>query len=79
MLPNTPTASLLRGKTTYNDCLANDTKQSDGKASVMLEFWRMWYTASLLLLPGPLWTVVIAPDRVLFIGQIELNRVLTLK
>ena len=40
----------------------------------MLEFWGMWSTPSLLSLPGPLWPGVVAPDRVLSMGQIELNR-----
>ena len=37
----------------------------------MLELWEMWSTRSFPLLPGPLWPVVVAPDRVLSIGQIE--------
>ena len=37
----------------------------------MLELWEMWSTPSLSLLPGPLWPGVIAPDRVLFMCQIE--------
>ena len=32
----------------------------------------LWSTPSLPLLPGPLWTGLVAPDRVLFMGQIEL-------
>ena len=46
-----------------------DTKQSDGVAPVMLELWGMWSTPSLL--PGPLWPGVVAPERVLFMDQIE--------
>ena len=38
----------------------------------MLEIWEMWSIPSLLLLPDPLWLEVIAPDRVLSMGQIEL-------
>ena len=30
------------------------------------------YTPSLPLLPGPLWLGVVAPDRALFVGKIEL-------
>ena len=45
---------------------------SDEKAPVMLELWGMQSTPSLPLLPGPLWFGVVAPDRVLSIGQIEL-------
>ena len=44
----------------------------------MLELWVMQSTPSLLLLPGPLWLRVIAPDRVLSMGQIELNCILML-
>ena len=40
----------------------------------MLELWGMWSTASLPSLPGPLWPKVKALDRVLSMGQIELNR-----
>ena len=38
----------------------------------MLELWGMQSTPSLPLIPGPLWPRVVAPDRVLSIGQIEL-------
>ena len=49
-----------------------DIKQSDGKAPGMLELWGMWSTPPPLpLLPGPLWPGVVAPERVLSIGQIE--------
>ena len=47
-----------------------DTKQSDGEASGMQS------THSLPSLPGSLWIRVVAPNRVLFMGQIELNCVL---
>ena len=50
----------------------SDTKQSNGEAPVMLEFWRMWITPSLPSLPYPLWPGVVAPDRILSMGQIEL-------
>ena len=39
----------------------------------MLELCGMQSTSSLSLLPGSLWPGVIAPDRVLSMGQIELN------
>ena len=45
-----------------------DTKQSDGEVPVMLGLWRMQSTPSLLLLPGPLWPSVVAPDRALSMG-----------
>ena len=56
----------LAGPTEYTDCtsaegldLLNeypgyDTKKSDGKAPVMLEFWEMRSTLLLLWLSGPL-------------------------
>ena len=44
----------------------------------MLEFWGMWSTPLLLSLPGPQWPGVVAPDRVLSMGKIELNSVFTL-
>ena len=56
-----------------NECPGYDTKQSDGEVPVMLELWGMRSTPSLTSLPGPLWPGVVAPDRVLSIGQIELN------
>ena len=44
--------------------------------NLMLRLWGMQSTPSLPLLPGPLWPKVGAPDRVLSMGQIELNCVL---
>ena len=44
----------------------------------MLDFWGMQSTLLLPSLPGPLWAKVLAPDRVLSMGQIELNCVLML-
>ena len=56
--------SLQRGKTgTY------DIKQSDGQAPIMLGLWRMQNTPLLLLLPGPLWPLVVALERVLCVKQ----------
>ena len=37
----------------------------------MLEFWIMQGTSSVPSLPGPLWPGVVAPDRVLSMGQIN--------
>ena len=48
-----------------------DIKQTDCEAPV-LEFWRKWSTLLLPLLPGPVWPGVVALDRVLSMGQIEL-------
>ena len=59
-------------------CSGYDTKQSDGEVPIMLELWGMWSTPSLTLLPGSLWPGIVAPDRVLSKGQIELNCVLKL-
>ena len=41
----------------------------------MLELWGMWSIFLLPLLPGPLWPRVVAFDRVLSMGQMELNYV----
>ena len=49
-----------------------DTK-SDGEVSAMLEHWGMQSTPSLALLPGPLWPGMVAPNRTLSIGSIELT------
>ena len=38
----------------------------------MLGPWGMWNTSSLPLVLGPLWPGVVAPDKVLSMGQIEL-------
>ena len=59
-----PTVFLQRGKTP-NECPEYDIKLSDG------EIWGMMSTPSLTLLPGPLSPGVLAPDRVLCMGQIE--------
>ena len=50
-----------------------NTKQADGEAPVILELWGMRSTPLLPSLPGPLRFGVVAPDRVLPIGQMELN------
>ena len=42
------------------------------EGSVMLDLWGMWSTPLLPSLPDPLWPRVVAPDRVLSMGQIEL-------
>ena len=54
-----------------------DTKQSDGEVPVILELWRIWSTPSLPL-SQVLWPEVVAPDRVLSMGQIELNFIIIL-
>ena len=58
-----------------NGCPAYDTKQSDSEVPVMLVLSRVWSTP---LLPGTLWPGVVAHDRILSMGQIELKCVLKL-
>ena len=70
---------ICRGVRPTNESPGYDIKQSDGKVSVMLELWGMQSTPSLPSLPGPLWSGVEAFDRVLSMGQIELNYVLFFK
>ena len=53
--------------------LVYDAKQYDGEVPVMLGLWGMWSTPSSPLLPGPLWPGVVAPDRTLSMGKIELT------
>ena len=79
-LQNTLTAFLQRSKNPppTNKCLGYDPKQFNGKVPVMLELWGMQSMPSLPLLLGPLWPGVVAPDRVLSLGQIGLNCVLVL-
>ena len=49
---------------------------SDSEASVILELWKMQSTPSLPSLQGPVQPGMVAPDKVLSLGQIELNSVL---
>ena len=78
-LLNTPTTSLQRGKAPDhpNECFTYNTKQSDAEVSVMLELWGMRSTPSLPSLPGSLWLGVVAPDKILCMGQIALFNILT--
>ena len=52
---------------THNEYPGYDTKQSDGEVPVMQS------TPSQLLLSGPPWPRVVAPDSILSMSQIELN------
>ena len=61
-----------------NECLEYDTKQSDGEVPAVLELWGMRSTPSLPSLPGPLSPGVVAPDRALSMGWIELTAYLHL-
>ena len=45
-----------------------DIKKFDGE---ILELWGLWSTSSLPSLLGPLWLGVVTPDKVLYMGQIE--------
>ena len=65
---------LYRGLRTpsHNKGPEYNTKQSDGEIPIMLELWGMQNTPSLPLLPVPLWPRVVAPDRVLSMGQIQM-------
>ena len=67
---------MQRGEASPNKCPGYDIKQSDGKVPVMLELWGMLSTPSSPSLPRQLWSEMIAPDKVLPIGQMELNCVL---
>ena len=68
---NTPIASLLRSKTQPQRVIMKIIY-------LMVELWGMWRTPSLPSLPGQLWPGVVAPERILYMGQIELNCVLSL-
>ena len=69
---------LCSGVRPPNECPGHDTQQSDGNAAVMLELLGMRSALLLPSPPGPLWPGVVAPDRVLSMGQTELNGVLML-
>ena len=73
VLQNTPTALLQRVKTPTNESTRYDTNPSDSEAPVMLELWGMQSTPLLPLLPGPLWSRVVALERILSMGKIELR------
>ena len=60
-----------RGIKLPNESPGYHTKQSDGEFSIIL--WEMQSTPSLPSLSGPLWPRVVAPDKVLSMGQIKLN------
>ena len=60
-------------KNSHNECPGYYTKQSDGEVLVMLELWGMRSTPSLPSLPDRLSPGLVAPDRVLSMGQIKIN------
>ena len=59
-------------------CPGYDAKQTDVEVPVMLKPRGMQNTFLLLSIPGPLWPGVVAPDRFISMGQIELNCVIML-
>ena len=56
-----------------NEWPGYDTKQSDGEAPVMLGLCGIQSTLSLQLLPALLLPWMVAPDKALSMGKIELN------
>ena len=56
-----------------------DTIRSHGEIPVIWEIRGIRSTLSLTSLPGPLWLGVVASDRIIYMGQIDVNRVLMLK
>ena len=57
----------------HNERPGYDTKQSDGEVPAVLELWGMRSTPSSPLLLGPLWPGVLALDRAISMGLIELT------
>ena len=76
------------GAVEYTDCFSahgvrppnecTDMTLNNLRVPVMLERWGMWVTSSLPSLSVPLWPRVVTSDRVLSLGQIELDCVLML-
>ena len=66
------------GARTPNESPGYDITLSNDEVLVTLELWGMRSTPSLPSLPGPHWLGVVAPDRVLSIGQIGLDYILLL-
>ena len=60
-----------------NEYLGYNTKQSNGQAPEMLELGEMQSTPSLQSLSGPLWPRVVAPDRVLSMGHLNVCKWMT--
>ena len=54
------------------ECPRYNNKQSDSKAAVMQKLLGIWSPPSLPWIPGPLWSGVVAPDKVLSMSPIEL-------
>ena len=56
----------------------NEWPGYDGEFQMLLELWRLWSTPSLPSLSSPFWSGMVAPNRALSIGLIELICVLIL-
>ena len=69
---------MQRSKTPNTTSVQDMTQKSDDATLITLELWGMWSTSLLPSLPGTLWPGVVACDRNLSMGQIELNCVLVL-
>ena len=54
------------------ECPGNDAKQPDGEAPLMLELFRNGEYLFIAIAPQSTLTKRVAPDRVLFVGQIGL-------
>ena len=54
-------------------CPGHDTKQFHGETSVLLKLYGMQGISLLPSIPDSLWHEEVAPDRILSMGQIELN------
>ena len=67
---------LYRGVRLSNEYPGYDIKPSEGEAPA-LEIRGMRNTSSLPSPPDPLWPVVLAPDRIQSMGQIELFAIWT--
>ena len=50
-----------------------DIKQSNGEVPLMVKIWGLLSTPLLPLLPGPFWPGVVGHERVISMGQTELN------
>ena len=72
MLTNSFHLAPIKSFPVGNKCPEYDTKQSDGEVQVMLVLWGMRRNPSLPLLGGPPLSKVVAPNRILSMGQIEL-------
>ena len=71
-LQNTMTASLQSGKTSPLPKSVLFVILNNLMVAVILELWGKCSTPSMPLLPGTLWPGVVAPDRILSMGQIKL-------